>query len=97
MALASGDKRLLGVRVGLGEALQRLQLLDPEPAVPEHVIDTPPQTVYLSGEEQEVIHVRFGNSAKGSLLVKKVSDSDGAPLSEVSMTWSPSLDNSSMI
>jgi uncharacterized surface anchored protein len=45
-----------------------------------HVIDTPPQTVYLSGEEQEVIHVRFGNSAMGSLLVKKVSDSDGAPL-----------------
>ncbi len=49
----------------------------------DHVIDTPPQTVYLSGEEQEVIHVRFGNSAKGSLLVKKVSDSDGAPLSDV--------------
>ncbi len=48
-----------------------------------HVIDTPPQTVYLSGEEQEVIHVRFGNSAMGSLLVKKVSDSDGAPLSDV--------------
>ncbi len=48
-----------------------------------HVIDTPPQTVYLSGEEQEVVHVRFGNSAKGSLLVKKVSDSDGAPLSNV--------------
>ena len=48
-----------------------------------HVIDTPPQTVYLSGEEQEVIHVRFGNSAMGSLLVKKVSDSDGSPLSDV--------------
>ena len=48
-----------------------------------HVIDTPPQTVYLSGEEQEVVHVRFGNSAKGSLLVKKVSASDGAPLSDV--------------
>lgn len=49
----------------------------------DHVIDTPPQTVYLSGEEQEVIHVRFGNSAMGSLLVKKVSDSDGSPLSDV--------------
>ncbi len=48
-----------------------------------HVIDTPPQTVYLSGEEQEVVHVRFGNSAMGSLLVKKVSDSDGSPLSDV--------------
>ena len=30
-----------------------------------HVIDTPPQTVYLSGEEQEVVQVYFGNSAKG--------------------------------
>jgi len=48
-----------------------------------HVIDTPPQTVYLSGEEQEVIHVRFGNSAKGALLVKKVDASDGSPLSDV--------------
>ncbi len=49
----------------------------------DHVIDTPPQTVYLSGEEQEVIHVRFGNSAKGSLQVKKVDASDGSPLSDV--------------
>ena len=48
----------------------------------DHVIDTPPQTVYLSGEEQEVIHVRFGNSAKGALLVTKVGD-DGEPLSGV--------------
>ena len=48
-----------------------------------HVIDTPPQTVYLSGEEQEVIQVYFGNSPKGSLLVKKVSASDGTPLSDV--------------
>ena len=35
VALASGDERLLGVRVRLGEALQRLQLLHPEPAVPQ--------------------------------------------------------------
>ena len=48
-----------------------------------HVIDTPPQSVYLSGEEQEVVQVYFGNSAKGALLVKKVSASDGAPLSDV--------------
>ena len=47
-----------------------------------HVIDTPPQTVYLSGEEQEVIQVHFGNSAKGSLLVTKVGD-QGEPLSGV--------------
>ena len=49
----------------------------------DHVIDTPPQTVYLSGEKQEVIQVYFGNSGKGSLLVKKVSASNGAPLSDV--------------
>ena len=49
----------------------------------DHVIDTPPQTVYLSGEEQEVIHVRFGNSAMGALMVKKVDAGDGSPLSDV--------------
>ena len=48
-----------------------------------HVIDTPPQTVYISGEDQEVIQVYFGNSPKGSLLVKKVSGSNNAPLSDV--------------
>ena len=47
-----------------------------------HVIDTPPQTVYLSGEEQEVVQVYFGNSAKGALLVSKVGD-NGEPLSGV--------------
>ena len=48
-----------------------------------HVIDTPPQTVYLSGEEQEVIQVHFGNSPMGSLLIKKVSSTDNAPISGV--------------
>ena len=48
-----------------------------------HVIDTPPQTVYLSGEEQEVVQVYFGNSPKGALLIKKVSSADHAPLSDV--------------
>ena len=48
-----------------------------------HVIDTPPQTVYLSGEEQEVVQVYFGNSAKGAVLIKKISASDHAPLSDV--------------
>ena len=48
-----------------------------------HVIDTPPQTVYLSGEEQEVVQVYFGNSPKGSLLIKKVSSSDNSPISDV--------------
>jgi len=50
----------------------------------DHVIDTPPQTVYLSGKEQEVVKVYFGNSPKGSLLVKKVSsDTSHEPLSDV--------------
>ena len=49
-----------------------------------HVIDTPPQTVYLSGEEQEVVQVYFGNSPKGSLLVTKISDDEKKePLSGV--------------
>ena len=48
-----------------------------------HVIDTPPQTVYLSGEEQEVVQVYFGNSSKGSLLIKKVSSADNSPISDV--------------
>ena len=48
-----------------------------------HVIVTPPQTVYLSGEEQEVVQVYFGNSPKGSLLIKKVSSADNSPISDV--------------
>ena len=48
-----------------------------------HVIDTPPQTVYLSGEEQEVVQVYFGNSPKGALLIKKVSSADNSPISDV--------------
>ena len=48
-----------------------------------HIIDTPPQTVYLSGEEQEVIQVYFGNSPMGSLLIKKVSSADNSPISDV--------------
>ena len=49
-----------------------------------HVIDTPPQTVYLSGEEQEVVQIYFGNAPKGALLVTKVSaDGEKKPLSDV--------------
>lgn len=47
-----------------------------------HVMDAPPQTVYLSGEEQDVVSVYFGNAPKGSLLVKKVSSADGRPISD---------------
>ncbi len=37
-----------------------------------HVIDTAPQTVYISGEDQDVVQVYFGNAPKGSLLIRKV-------------------------
>lgn len=49
----------------------------------DHVIDTAPQTVYISGEKQAVVQLYFGNAPKGSLLVKKISASDGTPLSDV--------------
>ncbi len=48
-----------------------------------HVIDTPPQTVYLSGKDQEVVQVYFNISPKGSLLIKKVSSADNSPISDV--------------
>ena len=48
-----------------------------------HVIDPPPQTVYLSGKDQEVVQVYFNNSPKGSLLIKKVSSADNSPISDV--------------
>ena len=48
-----------------------------------HVINTPPQTVYISGEEQDVVQVYFGNAPKGSLTVKKIDSATHAPLSDV--------------
>jgi uncharacterized surface anchored protein len=48
-----------------------------------HVIDTAPQTAYISGEEQDVVELYFGNSPKGALLVKKVDSVTGAPISDV--------------
>ena len=48
-----------------------------------HVIDTAPQTAYLSGKEQDVVQLYFGNSPKGALLVKKVDASIGKPISDV--------------
>ena len=40
------------------------------------------QTVYLSGKDQDVITVTFGDEALGSLLVKKISKATLAPLSD---------------
>ena len=41
------------------------------------------QTAYLSGEEQDVITITFTNAAKSSILIRKISSSDHAPLSDV--------------
>ena len=35
-----------------------------------HVIDTAPQTVFISGEDQDVVQLYFGNTPKGSVLPK---------------------------
>ncbi len=40
------------------------------------------QTVYLSGADQDVITVTFGNEAKGSLLIKKVDAILNTPLAD---------------
>ena len=49
----------------------------------DHVIDSAPQSFYISGKSQDIITLYFNNSPKGSVLVKKVSASDGSPLSDV--------------
>lgn len=48
-----------------------------------HVINTAPQTVYISGKQQDVVQLYFGNSPKGSLLVKKIDSVTHKPLSDV--------------
>ena len=48
-----------------------------------HVIDSAPQTVYISGKQQDVVQLYFGNSPKGSLLVKKIDSATHKPLSNV--------------
>ncbi|CUQ57139.1 Predicted outer membrane protein [uncultured Flavonifractor sp.] len=48
-----------------------------------HVIDTAPQTAYISGKEQDVVELYFGNSPKGALLVKKIDSVTREPLSDV--------------
>lgn len=48
-----------------------------------HVIDTAPQTVFISGKEQDVVQLYFGNSPKGSLLIQKIDSETHAPLSDV--------------
>lgn len=48
-----------------------------------HVIDTAPQTAYISGKQQDVVQLYFGNSPKGGLLVKKIDSATHKPLSDV--------------
>lgn len=48
-----------------------------------HVIDTAPQTAYISGKQQDVVQLYFGNSPKGALLVKKIDSVTHKPLSDV--------------
>lgn len=48
-----------------------------------HVIDAAPQTALISGKEQDVVQLYFGNAPKASLLVKKVDAATGKPLSDV--------------
>lgn len=48
-----------------------------------HVIDSAPQSFYVSGKDQDIVTLYFGNSPKGAVLVKKVSSADNAPLSDV--------------
>ena len=48
-----------------------------------HVIDSAPQTAYISGKQQDVVQLYFGNSPKGSLLVKKIDSATHKPLSDV--------------
>ena len=48
-----------------------------------HVIDTAPQTAYISGKDQDVVELYFGNSPKGSLIVKKIDSKTHKPLSDV--------------
>ena len=48
-----------------------------------YVIDTAPQTAYISGKEQDCIALTFTNSKNGALLIKKVDSVTGEPLSDV--------------
>ncbi len=48
-----------------------------------HIVDAAPQTAYISGKQQDVVQLYFGNSPKSSLLITKVDANNGSPLSDV--------------
>ena len=59
-----------------------------------HIIDREPQTVWISGEDQDVVTLRFGNASLGSLLITKLSDdSKHEPLSGVEFLLTDSSGN----
>ena len=59
-----------------------------------HLIDSEPQTVYISGKEQDAVTLRFGNAPLGSLLITKVSDDEKRePLSDVEFLLTDSSGN----
>ena len=59
-----------------------------------HIIDREPQTVWIPGEDQDVVTLRFGNAPLGSLLITKLSDdSKHEPLSGVEFLLTDSSGN----
>ncbi len=48
-----------------------------------YVMDTAPQTAYISGKEQDCITLTYTNSKYGSVLIKKVDSITGEPLSDI--------------
>ena len=48
-----------------------------------HVIDSAPQTAYISGKRTDVVELYFGNTPKGALLIKKKDASTHEPMSGV--------------
>ena len=59
-----------------------------------HIIDREPQTVWISGEDQDVVTLRFGNVPLGNLLITKLSDdSKHEPLSGVEFLLTDSSGN----
>ena len=48
-----------------------------------HVIDSAPQSFFISGEDQDIVTLYFSNAPLGSVLVKKESSADNSPLSDV--------------
>ena len=51
-----------------------------------HVIDSAPQTCFLSGEDQDVVQLYFGNTPKGAVLLVKKDALTGKPLADVEFT-----------